>query len=205
MKIVIFGASGKTGRWLVVQALDQGHDVTAFVRNPAAFRITNQKFSKVQGDVMNPEQVGTAISGKEAVLSAIGFSRKSPKTVCADGTRNMIAAMQKHGVRRLICESAYGVGDTRNRGFYARFLSLIIQSRLADKEKMEAAVRQSGLDWVIARPTALTDGSKTGGYRAGSNLQLGFWPMISRADVANFMLKQITDTTFLRQSPTVSY
>lgn len=203
MEIIVFGASGRTGKHLVRQGLERGHSVTAFVRDPAKIGITHENLKVFKGDVLNPADVSPAMMDKDAVLAALGFSKGSPETICADGTKNMIAAMTKYGVKRLVVESAYGAGDTRNRDFYARAL-LIIRSRIIDKEEMEKAIEASGLDWVIARPVALTDGGKTGHYRAGMDLNLNFFPRVSRADVADFMLNQIEDDRFLHKMPVVS-
>ena len=204
MRIVIFGASGRTGRHLVRQALDRGHAVTAFVRNPAKMDVSHENLSIFKGDVLHTEEVDAAVTWQDAVLSALGLTKGSPKTICADGVKNIIAAMKKHGVKRLIVESAYGVGNTRNKVFYARVLWLIIKDRIKDKEAMEREIEGSGLEWVIARPVALTDGQKTGLYRAGLDLKLSFFPRVSRADVADFMLSQLESGKFLHEMPIVS-
>ena len=205
MKIVIFGATGRTGIRLVEQALAQEHDVTAFVRNPSKLNIKNKKLSVVQGDVTNPEQVQVAVEGKDAVLSALGLSKSSPKTVCSHGMRNIIAAMKKHGARRLVCESAFGAGDTKNHGIYTKLLWLIIKDIMEDKNKMEDIVKNSNLDWIVVRPTILTNGPKTGNYKGGLDIEFGIIPKISRADVADFMLRQIGEDRFLHKIPVVSY
>ncbi|MDA8327249.1 MAG: SDR family oxidoreductase [Nitrospiraceae bacterium] len=108
------------------------------------------------------------------------------------------------GGKRLLVESAYGAGSTRNKGFYARVLWLIVKDRIKDKEEMEREIKGSGLEWVIARPVALTDGEKTGSYRAGPDFKLGFFPRVSRADVADFMLSQLESDKFVHGMPTVS-
>jgi uncharacterized protein YbjT (DUF2867 family) len=188
MKIVIFGASGRTGGHLVRQGLDRGHAATSFMRNPAKMAVTHENLFIFKGDALNPRDVDDAVKGHDAVLSALGFTKGSPRMICTDATKNIISAMKKHGVKRLIAESAYGAGDTRNKGFYARLLWLIIRDRIRDKEEMERAIEGSGLEWVIARPVALTNNDKTGTYRAGPHLKLDFFPRVSRSDVADFML-----------------
>ena len=205
MRIVIFGASGRTGRHLVKQALDRGHAVTAFARNPAKIGVSHENLSIFKGDVLHPGEVDAAVRGQDAVLSALGLTKGSPKTICADGIRNIIATMKRHGVKRLIAESAYGAGNTRNKGFYARVLWLIIKDRIKDKEEMEREIERSGLEWVIARPVALTDGERTGSYRAGTDLKLSFFPKVSRADVADFMLSQLVSGELVHGMPTVSF
>lgn len=135
--------------------------MTAFVRNPAKMDVSHENLSIFKGDILHTEEVDAAVTWQDAVLSALGLTKGSPKTICADGVKNIIAAMKKHGVKRLIVESAYGVGNTRNKVFYARVLWLIIKDRIKDKEAMEREIQGSGLEWVIARPVALTDGQKT--------------------------------------------
>ena len=166
--------------------------------------VSHENLSIFKGDVLHTEEVDAAVTWQDAVLSALGLTKGSPKTICADGVKNIIAAMKKHGVKRLIVESAYGVGNTRNKVFYARVLWLIIKDRIKDKEAMEREIEGSGLEWVIARPVALTDGQKTGLYRAGLDLKLSFFPRVSRADVADFMLSQLESGKFLHEMPIVS-
>nr|MDA8171876.1 NAD(P)H-binding protein [Nitrospiraceae bacterium] len=185
-------------------ALDRGYAVTAFVRNQAKMDVSHKNLSIFQGDVLHPEEVDAAVKEQDAVLSALGLTKGSPKTICADGIRNIIAAMKKYEVKRLVVESACGVGNTRNKGFYARVLWLIIRDRIKDKEEMEREIEESGLEWVIARPVALTNGEKTGSYRAGPDLKLGFFPRVSRADVADFMLSRLESDKFVHEMPTVS-
>jgi hypothetical protein len=113
--------------------------------------------------------------------------------------------MSKHGVKRLICLSDYGNGETRTRGLYARVLWLIIRAHLEDKEKMEETVKSSDLSWTIVRATILTDGAKTGSYKVGPEIKIGLVPKISRHDVADFIARQVTDDSFIRSSPSISY
>jgi putative NADH-flavin reductase len=204
MKILIFGATGGTGRAMVEQALEQGHQVTAFVRNPSKLAIKDAKLSVIQGDAMNPSQVEEAVKGQDAVISALGVSRGAPLDICSRGTKNIIEAMKKHSISRLVVESAYGTRETR-KGFYAKSLWIMIRDRIQDKELMEKLIEESGLDWIISRPVWLTSGPKRGNYRHGINLSVKFWPTVSRADVADFMIKQLQDKTYLHKMPIVTY
>lgn len=249
MRVLVFGATGRTGRALVEQALAQGHAVTAFARDPAKVRGAHQNLSVAQGNMLDASSVEAAVQGQDAVLSALGTSLPilaiilagfafqvlarllalhgplgltvriggpllalllltRPTTVLSQGTRNIVQAMEKHGVKRLICESSLGVGDSKGRLgiFYNLILvPLLLRGLFADKEAQEAIIRASSLDWVIVRPTSLTNGPHKGIYRAG--LEIGHWfrpTTISRADVADFMLKQLTDDTYLRKTPGVA-
>ncbi len=204
MRIVFFGASGRTGLELVNQALGQNHNVVAFIRNPAKFQIRHKNLSIARGDVLNKEQVESAVSGCEGVLFAVGGKPWDKRPICTEGIKNVIAAMQKHKAQRLVVESACGVKETR-KGIYGRLLLIIIKDIMKNKESMEDAINASQLDWVIVRPTILTKGTKTRTYRVGQDLRLGILPKISRADVADFMLKQLQDNTYIHQAPTISY
>jgi putative NADH-flavin reductase len=204
MRIVVFGASGRTGIELVSQALDQDHNVVAFVRNPTKLQTRHKNLSVFEGDVLNKDQVKNAVNRCEGVLFAVGGKPWEKRPVCTEGIKNVIAVMQKHNAQRLVVESAYGVKQTR-RGIYGRLLWIIIKNIMKDKESMEDAINASQLDWVIVRPTILTEGPSTGTYRVGQNLTLGILPKISRADIADFMLKQLQDDTYIHQAITISY
>ncbi len=209
MKIIIFGATGGTGRKFVEQALEQGHIVTAFARNPAKLDVKNENLQIVQGDVMDSASVERAVQGQDAVLSAIGAPDKSKDPVRSEGTRNIIRAMEQAGIRRFISLSTIGVGDSREMlPFLYKYIlvPLFLRHAFADHAIQENYIEQSRLDWTIIRPAALTDGNHTGAYRHGfpvSEKNLKF--KISRADVADFMLKQLTDNTYLHKTPGVSY
>ena len=204
MNVAIFGATGGTGLEAVMQSLEQGHRVTAFVRDSAKLTIQNEELRVVRGDAMNPTDVEEAVKGQDAVISALGVSRRAPLTICSEGTKNIIAAMKKDNIKRIIVESAYGAGDTR-KGFYGNAVWMLIASRIRDKELMEKTLGESGLDWAISRPVYLTNGPWTGVYRVGFELHVGIWPKISRADVADFMLKQLADNTYIRRAPIITY
>ncbi len=209
MKLLIFGATGGTGRELIKQALEQGHSVTAFARNPAALAVKHPNLIVVKGDVLNYGSVEAAVKGQEAVLSALGVKVREKRPILSDGTRNIITAMETFGVKRFVCESSLGIGDSRGQlGFlYTNVLiPLLLKDAFRDKEVQEKYIRESNLDWVIVRPGALANAERTGKYRSGfSGADKSIKAKISRADVADFMLKQITDDTYLRKTPGVSY
>ena len=205
MNVVVFGASGRTGRLVVKAALDKGHHVTAFVRTPAKLGFSHPELDLVKGDAISPTDVDRAVEGSDAVVSVLGQAQDSPADICSVGVKNIVDSMKKFGVTRLICLSDYGNGETRTRGLYARFLWLVIRAHLEDKEKMEAAVKSSGLDWTIVRPTVLTDGARTGSYKVGPEIRIGLIPRVSRNDVADFLVEQLTDDSFIRSSPSISH
>ena len=209
MKLLIFGSTGGMGRQLVDQALEQGHTVTAFARDATKVDSKHDNLQVAQGDVMDPASMEQAVQGQEAVLCSLGAGRKLTGRVRSEGTRNIISAMEKVGVRRFICQSTLGAGDSRgNLNFYWKYLmfGLLLRSMYADHARQESYVKQSPLDWTIVRPGSFTDGERTGQYRHGFPATDKTTKLkISRADVANFMLKQLTDDTYLHKTPGLSY
>jgi putative NADH-flavin reductase len=209
MKLVIFGATGTVGRQVVAQALEQGHTVTAFARNLAKLDIQHPQLGFAQGDVMDASAVEQVIRGQDAVVCVLGAGKQLKSTIRSEGTRQIIQAMEKVGMRRLICLSTLGTGDSwGNLDFYWKYVmfGFILRQVFADHERQEALVRNSNLDWTIVRPGALTDGPLTGQYRhsfpsSDRNIAL----QVSRADVADFILKQLSDQSSLHQTPSLSY
>lgn len=208
MKLLIVGSTGGTGRELVRQALEQGHWVTAFARTPSKLGISHHNLRIAQGDVTNYGSVETAVAGQDAILCALGTKVIRKSTIQSGGTRNIVQAMQKTGVKRLVVETSLDVGDSRGQlGFlFAHVIrATLLRNIFEDKELQERIVRESGLDWIIVRPAMLTDGPRTGNYRAGFSSSDKIARKISRADVADFMLKQATSNEFLRQTPGLSH
>ena len=210
MQIIVFGATGGTGQEIVKQALERGHDVTAFVRNPDKVKMTHDRLSIVRGNVMDAASVDAAMPGHDAVLVAIGHRRYlGPSNILSQGTRHVVNAMQRHGVRRMVCETALGVGDSAGRlgVYYTLFVvPVILPFYWYDKGRQERVVRGSNLEWIIVRPGQLTNGRKRGQYRHGPKVGNYLWSVsIARADVADFMLNQIGETPYLRTSVGVCY
>lgn len=209
MKLVIFGATGTVGCQVVQQALDQGHTVTAFARNLAKLDIQHPRLSFAQGDVMDSEAVEQAIRGQDAVVCVLGSGKKLTGKIRSEGTQQIIQAMEKVGVSRLICQSTLGAGDSwSNLDFYWKYVmfGFILRQVFADHERQEALVKNSNLDWTIVRPSAFTDGPHTGRYRHSfSSTDRNITLQISRADVADFILKQLLDRSSLHQTPSLSY
>lgn len=210
MRVLILGASGGTGRELVLQALARGHAVTAFVRDPSRLRVTDVRLTIGVGDVLDYPSVERVVQNQEAVLSALGHKRWFyPTRILSDGTRNLVRAMEVAGVRRLVCETALGVGDSwwRMGIYYTLFLTpLVLPFYFLDKRRQEAAIRRSALDWTIVRPAILTNGGHRGVYRHGRDVGHWLWSArISRADVADFMLNQLESTAYLRSAPGLAW
>jgi putative NADH-flavin reductase len=202
MRLLIVGATGGTGRALVEQALARGHDVTALARNPARLRVTHPRLTVVAGDVMVPVSLDHAVRGQDAVLSALGHKRWFyPTRILSAGTQHLIDAMRRHGVRRLVVETALGVGETwwQMGLYYTLFVRVfILPFYFFDKRRQEALVCGSGLDWTLVRPGALNDGPRRGVFRQGPRVGHWLWTVgISRADVAGFMLDQVSDPRYV--------
>lgn len=207
-KVLIVGATGGTGRQLVEQALERGHVVTALARDPSALRIEHPRLTVVRGDVLDYRSVEAAVHGQDAVLSALGHKRFFyPTRILSEGTRNLLRAMETHGVQRFVCETALGIGDSAGRmGVYYTFfvIPIILPFYFWDKARQERLIAASGVSWVVVRPGALTNRAKRGRYRHGRNVGSFLWTVrISRADVADFMLNQMTDNTYLGTAPGV--
>lgn len=207
MRILIFGSTGSIGKLLVQQALEKNYHVTAFARNPMAISIRHPNLSVIQGDVIDQPSVQRATPGHDAVICTLGAGSKG--TVRAAGTQNIIAAMGKAGIKRFICQSTLGAGNSKgNLNFFWKYImfGMLLRKAYADHELQESHVMQSDLDWTIVRPAAFTDGPRTQNYAHGfdSNAK-GLTLKVSRADVADFLLKQLSDLSYLRKTPGQSY
>ncbi len=208
MKILIIGASRGIGLQLVQQALEGGHTVTAMVRRPGS-SIEDEHLKVRQGDILDGKSVSEATAGQEAVCVAVGIKpTRQPTRVFSDGIRNVIRAMEQHGVRQLISVSGIGAGDSRGHGgfLYDRLLfPLLLQRIYEDKERQEQIIRDCSRDWIIVRPGFLTNGEFTGQYRVLTDLAGVKAGRISRADSAHFILEQLRSPTCLRQTPLITY
>jgi len=202
VNLLIVGATGGTGQQLVTQALQRGHRVTALVRKePSA--APRPGLITVLGNVLDASSLDRAVRGRDAVLSALGHKQFfRPTRILSEGTRNLIGSMRRHGVGRFVCETALGISDAwwQMGLYYTLFVRpIIVPLYFWDKIRQEAVIRASELDWTIVRPGALTNGPKRGQYRHGPRVGHWLWTVrISRADVAAFMLDQLTDGRYVR-------
>jgi uncharacterized protein YbjT (DUF2867 family) len=209
MNIALFGATGGTGQQVLTQALGQGHQIKALARAPANLS-SNQEadpqghLTIIAGDVLDPTPVNACIHGTESVICVLG-TRPGATPIEAAGTAVILAAMQQQGVRRLIAVTSMGVGDSKDQIplVFRVVMQLTLKKIMAAKEEQERLIMASGLDWTIVRPGGLTDGPKTGTYRSGLDKSITA-ARLSRADVADFVLQQLTDERFVRQTPAVS-
>lgn len=209
MRTVIFGAAGSTGRHLTEQALAAGHEVTAITRRPGTIR-PRANLTVVVADVADPAAVERAVAGSDAVLSSLGVPL-SPKqiTVYSLGNANIVAAMHRQGIKRLVTVSSSVMDPTwRPTGefFFNNVMDPLVNRRLGrstheDMRRMEALVRDSDLDWTIARPSGLFDHPSVTRYHVEENVADGLFT--ARADLAASMLAQLTDDRFVRRAMAV--
>jgi putative NADH-flavin reductase len=209
-RLLIIGATGGTGRQLIGQALERGFSVTALVRDPSRMTVVHPKLAVVRGDVLDPESVAAAMRGQEAVVCALGHRRYISATrILSEGNRNILRAMEAHGVSRFVCETSLGIGDSAGRmGLYYTLFTIpvVLPLYFWDKCRQERLIAASGTEWVIVRPGRLTNGEKRGRYRHGRDVGSFLWTVrISRADVADFMLNQLTSDVYVGRAPGVCW
>lgn len=209
MKLVVFGASRGVGLEVVKQALEANLAVTAFVRSPETFTLSHTNLTVFKGDSMHAATVEQAILGQEAVVSALGPTRPPVPHMMETSAKNIVAGMMKHGVRRLVSTTGAGVRQPEDRPkfidhFIGFLLNLLAKDVVMDSAENVRVIQASDLDWTVVRYPRLIDGEHTGRYRVGFvNKDSG--TQLSRADGADFLLKELSDRTWLRKLPLVSY
>ena len=208
MHVLILGATRGVGRHVLAQALDGGHDVTAFARTAATIP-GHPRLRAVQGDVSDGGALlNDAMRGQDVVVSALGkgMTLKS-EGVIQRSVPPILEAMRATAVRRLIVTSAIGVGETiRDAPLFSRLMiRLLLKDIYADKIAGEQHILRSDLDWTLVQPAQLTDGPLTRTYRAGERLVLRGMPKISRADAAHFIIRQLDDAAYVRKIVLIAY
>lgn len=209
MAVVIFGASKGIGLATVKQALAAGHQVQAFARSASSIPEDHPNLEKVAGDALDPAAVSAALQPGDVVIQTLGVSMTprnviQPVTLFSEATRVLVDAMKHAGARRLICVTGFGAGDSAEAGsILYRTLGRrgLLKRAYDDKDVQEWIIRRSGLDWVIARPGLLTDGPHTGRYKVLNDRDDWRLGKISRANVADFLVKQIDSDEFLGETP----
>jgi putative NADH-flavin reductase len=205
MKLLILGATGPTGRLLVNQALDAGHDVGVLVRDRQKL-MESRPLEIIEGDATDSNTIGPAVRGRDAVLSALGTSKSLKGGIMTRAAAVLLPAMEQAVVKRLILMSAFGVGDSFNdASAIQKFLfRTVLRSIYADKEKADALIQNSALQWTIVRPVVLTNDPRTGKYRVGEHLEMRGLPKVSRADVADFMIRELTEQAWIRKTVVIT-
>jgi putative NADH-flavin reductase len=209
MKLLVIGGTRGTGFELVQQALSAGLEVTVVVRSPHRLSISHENLKVRTGNVLEKSAIEEAVKGQDAVCLTIGIKpTRQPVSVFSEGTKTVVEAMKKSSCRRLICVTGIGAGDSRGHGgfFYDKIVNpLLLKTAYEDKDRQEAIVRKSGLDWVIVRPGFLTNGPRTGKYRIVTDLNGVKAGKISRADVADFILREAAELKYSGQTPLLTY
>jgi putative NADH-flavin reductase len=208
MKILIFGATGGTGRQLLQQGLDQGHHITAFVRNPTKLTIKNKNLVLVKGNILNEKDVSSAMKGQEVIISVLGNKTSSAlresNTIISESIGIIISQIKANNVMRLLFVASFGVNE---KIFLPEklFIRLVLKNIFADIPKQEELIKKSGLDWTIVHPARLVNAPKTEKYEADEQLPIGLFSKIARSDVADFLLKNVDSKKYYRKIITISY
>lgn len=209
MKLAVIGASRGIGYELLCLALQESHEVTALVRNPVTLKVSDPCLKIIQGDVLNPISAQRVVSGQDAVCICVGIGpTRKPVDVFSRGTENVLAAMKRNPLQKLIAVTGIGAGDSKGHGGFLYdkiFNPLFLATIYTDKDRQEALIKASGTQWLIVRPGALTNGRRTGTYRILTNLTGITAGRISRRDVGDFILKQLVTPTFFGKTPLLSY
>jgi putative NADH-flavin reductase len=209
MRIVVFGASRGVGRCLVDRALAAGHDVTAASRNGAAWSTVHHRLRVVRCDVLNIASVDRAIKGHDVVFGTLGADSRGPTSLYSEGARSIVQAMQTHGIRRFVFLSNFGVLGEEAAGLRQQVLLLlarhVLRHTLADHREALDVMQRHAADWVAVRPLAMTNDAGIGHYRTTVNGLPPGGTHIARADVADFLLRQAADNTYLRTVPAIAY
>jgi|HubBroStandDraft_2_1064218.scaffolds.fasta_scaffold346295_1 uncharacterized protein YbjT (DUF2867 family) len=209
MKIFLLGGTGLTGRILLDECLkiSRGFEVTAFVRDSSKIKENDEKLRVVQGDPATAESLQRALIGHDAVVCALGYRKpKQRQRVFEPAIEAIVKAGTHAGIKQIVYLSAYGVAETRgDLGFLLGklILPMMLEGVFADHATTEKIIRSSGIDYTIVRPGMLTNGPRTGSYRAQEGLMKA--RKISRADVADFMLRSLSDPSFSRKTIGLSY
>lgn len=208
MKIVVFGATGTIGRPFIEEALKDGHEITAFARNPKKLNLDHPNLKLFVGNAYDAEDVARAVKGQEAVVVTLGSGMSRKSKVRSAGTLNVIRAMHQHDVKRLICQSTLGTHESwNNLNFYWKriMFGALLLPVFRDHELQEKLVQASGLDWTIVRPSSFSDEDANGSYRENFDAQeRGLSLKIARRDVAAFLKRQLVETVYSQQAVGIS-
>ena len=209
MRVLIIGASKGIGLKTTRQALDAGHGVRALARSANAIAVSSPSLEKIPGDALKPEDVEAALAGVDVVIQTLGVGLGDlfrPVHLFSDATRVLISAMRKQGVKRLICVTGFGAGDSRASNSCLQQLpfQIVFGRAYDDKTLQEKIIKESGLDWTIARPGVLTSGPRTGRYRILTEASQWRNRIISRADVAEFLVRQIGYGMYTGKTPVLT-
>jgi putative NADH-flavin reductase len=203
MKVLVLGATGSVGQHILQLGIERGHELTALVRNAEKLKSWERRVRVVKGDALDKDSVEQAVRGQEAAIYAIGIKTIGRTTLFSESTRILIDAMERSRVKRLVCITGVGAGETKGHGgfLYDRILFPLVTKRVyADKEVQETLIQKSSLDWVIVRPAMFREGSPSGKLEAVTDVRGVTLTRVSRVEVAAFVLDQLTDGRYLRKA-----
>ncbi len=205
-RVLIIGASKGIGLEATRQALDAGHQVRALARSANSIDLSNPELEKIQGDALNVKDVGAALQDVDVVIQTLGVGLGDlfqPVSLFFDATRVLVAAMTSQGVKRLICVTGFGAGDSRSSIGCLQWIPFRVAFGRAydDKSEQERLIKESLLDWTIVRPGVLTNGARSGSYRVLETALEWRNGMISRANVADFLVRLVDDRSYIRKAP----
>jgi putative NADH-flavin reductase len=203
--IFLIGGTGGTGLCFLQQALEAGHKVTLYARNPAKCTIPSPNLKCVKGELTDVEAMKTALEGCDIAVFTAGVMSKKPTTIISEGVKNAIAATEAQHVKRFVAVTSLGLGDTWKQALWSFrkiIVPLFIKGSFEDKEREEQHIMNSNLDWIIIRPARLLDKPPARNYRFGMDPNIR--GRISRDDVAHFMMTQLDDDTFIRKTPGIA-
>ncbi|MBA2174718.1 SDR family oxidoreductase [Halobacillus locisalis] len=204
MKMIVFGATGGTGHAFVEQAMANGHEVTAFVRNPSKLAIQHDRLHMIEGDALNEEDVVQAIEGHESVVSCLGSENLKKSDVLEQMTGNIVRGMQKHGLKRIVYVASAGI-QKEIPGFLGWMSQRILKNVLKDHRNAVNAIVAAELDYTVARPLRLLDGDVTGEYRQTDVGVPENGKQINRSDVAHFLLTSLEENRWVRETVGLAY
>jgi putative NADH-flavin reductase len=203
MKVLVLGATGSVGQHILRLGIERGHELTALVRNAEKLKSWERRVRVVKGDALDKDSVEQAVRGQEAAIYAIGIKTIGRTTLFSESTRILIDAMERNRVKRLVCITGVGAGETKGHGgfLYDRILFPLVTKRVyADKEVQETLIQKSSLDWVIVRPAMFREGTPSGKLEAVTDVRGVTLTRVSRVEVAAFVLDQLTDGRYLRKA-----
>jgi putative NADH-flavin reductase len=208
MKVLILGGAGSIGRCVLEQGLRQSHEFTILLRDPVKLKQYEGRVRLLQGNALDPQAVYRAVGGQEGVVYSLGVRRPGRTTLFSESMRILIPAMEIHGVKRLVCITGVGAGETKGHGgfFYDKIIwPLFTRFFYEDKDRLETLVRQSSLDWILVRPAPFQNAPIPGDLTVVTQVEGVTLRHISRTEVAGFVLAQLTSNRYLRMAPFIGH
>ena len=208
MRIAVFGGTGGTGRQIIEQALELGMEVRALLRTPGKLTIRDERLEVIEGSALDGPAVSETIRGTQAVLSALGTDRLGKTTIYSDSIARIIQGMTEHEVKRILCVGAVGMepGKSANMPLFGNFIiNLLLKHTLRDMYAMQRKLEETDLSWTMMWPPRLSDGPLLGVYRVVANQALKKGSVISRADLAHFIVRHIDDAEYFRSKVAIAY